>query len=187
MAILLLAPSPPLLFMGEEFAVTTPFLFFCDFGPELAAKVSAARRAEFPHFSKSGLSEAEAKSQIPDPNSEETFLRSKLDWASVQQPPHQAWLEFYRSLLACRREEIVPRIRGIGLGRAQFNVLSPCAIRVRWPFVQGGGLELRANFGLTRVNFEEPPQGRLLYSTAENPDAVRSGEIPPLSAAWFLT
>jgi len=185
MAILLLAPSPPLLFMGEEFAATTPFLFFCDFGPELAAKVSAGRRAEFPHFSELGPSKAEP--QIPDPNSEQTFLRSKLDWASVEQPPHHAWSEFYRSLLACRREEIVPRIKEIAVGRAHFKVLSPRAIRVRWPFVQGGGLELQANFDRSALHCEEPPQGRLLYRTAENPETVLSEELPPLSAVWFLT
>jgi 1,4-alpha-glucan branching enzyme len=171
--------------MGEEFAATTPFLFFCDFGPELAAKVSAGRRAEFPHFSELGPSKAEP--QIPDPNSEQTFLRSKLDWASVEQPPHHAWSEFYRSLLACRREEIVPRIKEIAVGRAHFKVLSPRAIRVRWPFVQGGGLELQANFDRSALHCEEPPQGRLLYSTAENPETVLSEELPPLSAVWFLT
>src|SRR5689334_4486368 len=46
-AVLLLAPSPPLLFMGEEFGATTPFLFFCDFSPDLAEKVRQGRREEF--------------------------------------------------------------------------------------------------------------------------------------------
>ncbi len=189
MTILLLAPSPPLLFMGEEFAATTPFLFFCDFGGELAAKVTAGRRAEFrhlfPHLSKRGSSEA--KPQVPDPNSEETFLRSKLNWDSVEQPPNRAWLEFCRSLLACRRTEIVPRIKAIVPGQASFIILGPCAIRVRWPFVQGGSLELLANLGRTSVHLEEPPPGRLLYSAAENPDLVVTDEMPPLSTVWFLT
>src|SRR6185437_15717099 len=47
MTCLLLAPSPPLLFMGEEFGASTPFLFFCDFGPDLASKVTRGRRSEF--------------------------------------------------------------------------------------------------------------------------------------------
>jgi 1,4-alpha-glucan branching enzyme len=50
MTIVLLSPSPPLLFMGEEFGADTPFLFFCDFGPELAAAVTQGRRREFARF-----------------------------------------------------------------------------------------------------------------------------------------
>src|SRR5581483_4126157 len=66
MTVLLLAPSPPLLFMGEEIGATTPFLFFCDFGPELAAQVTKGRRAEFVRFEQ--FSSPEAQSRIPDPN-----------------------------------------------------------------------------------------------------------------------
>ena len=182
MAILLLAPSPPLLFMGEEFGAATPFLFFCDFGPELAAKVSAGRRAEFPHFREAGSSK---ETEIPDPNCLETFLRSKLDWASVEETCHRDWLEFYRNLLKRRSEEIVPRIQSIAAGRAVFDALGSCAIRVRWPFVGGGGLELRANFGRSAVLADEPAHGQLVYSTGGN--AVGGNEIAPLSAVWLLT
>lgn len=185
MAILLLAPSPPLIFMGEEFAASTPFLFFCDFGPDLAEKVSAGRNAEFPHSSNPGASGPDL--QIPDPNSEETFLRSKLDWPSVEQPAHQAWLEFYRTLLACRRSEIVPRIRRIAAGQARFEVLSPCAIRVHWPFIDSGSLHLHANLGASILPLEDPVKGRLLYGTAENHDSTLIRELPPLSVVWSLT
>ena len=51
-AILLLAPSPPLLFMGEEFGAETPFLFFCDFEKDLAAAVTEGRRNEFARFAR---------------------------------------------------------------------------------------------------------------------------------------
>ncbi len=50
LAVLLLAPSPPMLFMGEEFAAATPFQFFCDFEGELAAAVTEGRRREFAGF-----------------------------------------------------------------------------------------------------------------------------------------
>ena len=182
MAILLLAPSPPLLFMGEEFGAATPFLFFCDFGAELAAKVSAGRRAEFPHFNEF---DSEGHNRIPDPNDAETFLRCKLDWASVDRAPHRAWLEFYRSLLACRRTEIVPRIKNIAVGRAEVEIASSSAIRVHWPFVQGGGLELRANFSRVAARYHRPSEGRLIYSTSAVYE--HSDEMPPLSAAWLLT
>lgn len=182
MAILLLAPSPPLLFMGEEFAAATPFLFFCDFGPDLAAKVSAGRRAEFPQF----LSSHSEKSEIPDPNNKETFLRSKLDWASVNENSHQEWLAFYRALLECRQNEIVPRVKDIATGLAQYNVLGPCALSVRWPFARGGALELRANLSSAALNYEDPPQGRILYSTVEGGDKICTTKMPANSAIWFL-
>lgn len=181
MAVLLLAPSPPLIFMGEEFGATAPFLFFCDFGPDLAAKVTAGRCAESPHF------EEIKHVEIPDPNNQETFLRSKLDWASIGEDAHGDWLQFYRTLLECRRNEIVPRIQNIAPGQAQYEVLGSCALRVRWLFVPGGGLELLTNFGSRPVRLEEPPHGRVLYSSVENDDRTRETEIPPHSAVWLLS
>src|SRR5262249_52567680 len=70
-ACVLLAPSPPLLFMGEEFAASTPFLFFCDFGPELAAAVADGRRREFPRFPP--LPDPGAREAVPAPQDVATF------------------------------------------------------------------------------------------------------------------
>src|SRR5579885_3692304 len=163
MAVLLLAPSPPLLFMGEEFGTATPFLFFCDFGPDLASKVTEGRRAEFARFSQ--FASAEAQARIPDPNREETFLRSKLDWASVDRPAHIQWLQFYRDLLVCRKREIVPRMKGIVLGDASFELLGHGALSATWPFQNGGKLELIANFATDAVELMTEPRGWLLYTT----------------------
>jgi maltooligosyltrehalose trehalohydrolase len=182
MAILLLAPSPPLLFMGEEFAAATPFLFFCDFGADLAAKVSAGRRAEFPQFA----SASSGVSEIPDPNRTETFWRSKLDWSSFDAGNHRSWLQFYRALLACRNKEVVPKIHDLAARKAQYSVLGPSALTARWPFVQSGALELRANLGTTPLRHDRSPRGRLLFSTVEDNDALRAGEMPSYSATWFL-
>jgi maltooligosyltrehalose trehalohydrolase len=66
MTILLLAPQPPLIFMGEEFGAQTPFLFFCDFGRELAAKVTEGRRNEFCRFVR--FRDPDLRAQIPDPS-----------------------------------------------------------------------------------------------------------------------
>ena len=78
-AALLLSPHVPLMFMGEEWAATAPFLYFCDFGPELAQAVTDGRRREFGRFE--GFTSAEARARIPDPNAESTFTASRLDWA----------------------------------------------------------------------------------------------------------
>jgi len=181
MAILLLAPSPPLLFMGEEFAALTPFLFFCDFGPDLAAKVSAGRRAEFPQFA-----EYSGGSEIPDPNRKETFLRSKLNWASSRESSHANWLQFYRGLLSCRRDQIIPRIEGIVTGEAHYNVLGSHSVTVRWPFVRGGALNLRANLGTASMTHERPLQSRVIFSTVEDAGQIFAGKMPPFSATWLL-
>jgi malto-oligosyltrehalose trehalohydrolase len=183
MAILLIAPSPPLLFMGEEFAAGSPFLFFCDFGPELAAKVTQGRRSEFAKFEQ--FSSPEAQAQIPDPNDKETFLRSKLDWDSVGQETHSEWLDFYRNVLQCRREKVIPRIKDIAPGGASFEVLAPLTLDVRWPFRKSGSLQLIANFDRGPLVPRDKPQGELLYATSEAHDPEWK-EIPPLTAAWFL-
>jgi malto-oligosyltrehalose trehalohydrolase len=183
-AILLLAPSPPLLFMGEEFAAATPFLFFCDFGPELAAKVTEGRRSEFARFEQ--FNSPEAQSRIPDPNSERTFLESRIDWKSLEREPHHEWLNFYRELLTIRREKIIPIIQNIAPGQASFELLGNSGIDVRWPFSNQSaqpGLQLMANFNSKSLALNTRPRGKLIYSTKNIHDAE---EFPPTSAAWFL-
>jgi len=183
MAILLLAPSPPLLFMGEEFAAGSPFLFFCDFGPELAAKVTEGRRAEFARFEQ--FNSPQAQTQIPDPNAKGTFLRSKLDWKAVGREPHSTWLEFYRNVLQCRHEKVVPRIKDIAPGRAKFEVLDSLGLEVQWLFSKSGSLQLIANFGEGPLPLRRKLNGEVVYATSEVPDSEWK-EMPPLAAAWFL-
>lgn len=183
MAMLLLAPSPPLLFMGEEFAAASPFLFFCDFGPDLAAKVTEGRRSEFAGFEQ--FKSPQAQAQIPDPNATETFTRSKLDWDSITQEPHHNWLEFYRNVLQCRFEKVVPRIKDIAAGRAKFETLGSLGLEVHWPFAKAGSLQLIANFDRKPLAVRRELKGELLYSTNEI-HGRKWNEIPPLSASWFL-
>lgn len=179
---LLLAPSPPLLFMGEEFMASTPFLFFCDFGPDLAPKVTEGRRSEFAKFAQ--FSSPEALSRIPDPNNQGTFVTSKLDWNSLDQPEHQTWLSFYRELLACRRAEIVSRVADLQAGTATFQVLRDKAVSVRWP-LQKGTLRLFANFAETEICITERLQGRLLYSSTPGWQTATQ-KLPAFTAAWLL-
>jgi len=181
MTIVLLSPSPPLLFMGEEFGADTPFLFFCDFGPELAAAVTQGRRREFARFSQF-RDEAEL-SRIPDPNQESTFARSKLDWDSLSGTEHQDWLESYRQLLAIRRRDIVPVLDSIANGRAGFEVLGQRGLLVRWNFSGGGGLSLLANLSDDVMSETEKPEGRLLYASHATQDGQ---ELPAWCAAWYL-
>jgi maltooligosyltrehalose trehalohydrolase len=181
MSIVLLSPSPPLLFMGEEFGADTPFLFFCDFGPELAAAVTQGRRREFARFSQ--FRDQDDLARIPDPNGESTFARSKLDWDSLSRPGHQEWLESYRQLLEIRRRDIVPVLDSIASGRGAFEMLGKRGLLVRWNFTGGGGLSLLTNLGDEGMKQTEKPEGRLLYASHATQDGQ---DLPAWFAAWYL-
>jgi len=101
--LLLLAPSTPMLWMGQEWAASSPFRYFTHHGAELGALVTQGRREEFEHFS--GFSDPALRERIPDPQAESTFLSSKLRWDEIEDDAHRGVLELYRELLAMRRSE----------------------------------------------------------------------------------
>ena len=139
----LLAPAPPMLFMGEEFGAATPFLYFCDFDGELAAAVRDGRRREFAQFAR--FADARVRDRIPDPNDPDTFARSKLDWTSTGRPPHARWLALYRRLLALRRQWLVPRLAGMTGYAGHFAVLGEGALACRWQLGDGAILRIWLN------------------------------------------
>ena len=98
---LCLLPYTPMLFMGQEWAATSPFHFFTDFEGELGRKMAGYRMLEFDRL---GLKvPPERQSEIIDPQSEEAFQKSKLNWQEVGQEPHAGVLAFYREALALRK------------------------------------------------------------------------------------
>jgi len=102
-ALVFTAPFVPMIFQGEEWAASTPFQYFTDHeDPELGKAVREGRRREFAAF---GLDPED----IPDPQAEDTFLRSKLDWDEVQREPHSKMLEWHRSLIELRRRILALR------------------------------------------------------------------------------
>jgi maltooligosyltrehalose trehalohydrolase len=102
-ALTLLSPFVPLLFQGEEWGATTPFLYFTDHqDPELGRLVAEGRSREFSAFRWQGA--------VPNPQEAATFTRSKLNWAEVAQPRHAELLDWYRRLIRLRRDKIeLPR------------------------------------------------------------------------------
>ena len=185
LAILLLAPSPPLLFMGEEFGADTPFLFFCDFDGDLATAVTEGRRSEFARFEK--FSSPAARASIPDPNAETTFTSSKVDWRSLDVPTHQSWLSFDRDLLALRRNTIVPHLQNLSGRSATFTVGQSNNLAVDWKLANKVTLRLIANLGPNPAAPPVAPVGRLIYSTAQGlTEKLETGQMPPWSVAWFL-
>ncbi|HYN13231.1 MAG TPA: malto-oligosyltrehalose trehalohydrolase [Burkholderiales bacterium] len=161
--ILLLAPSPPLLFMGEEWGCRQPFLFFCDFEGELGEAVRNGRREEFKRFA--AFRDAAARERIPDPLAETSFRRCVLDWDNRG----GAWLAHYKALLELRRREIAPR----RFGRGRYRMLGSRAFEVGWD-----GLALLANCGDERVEFREIPKEQPLWSNGA-PGA-------PWSVGWWI-
>ncbi|MEF7612366.1 malto-oligosyltrehalose trehalohydrolase [Aquincola sp. MAHUQ-54] len=140
---LLLSPQVPMLFMGEEFAATSPFLYFCDHEGALAQAVTSGRREEFARFA--AFADPAARQAIPDPNAAATFSESTLRWAEGHRAAGQHRLAFVTRLLALRREHLLPLLpqmhRG-GRWQAQGEGLS-----VAWAAADGTCWRLRAHFG----------------------------------------
>jgi maltooligosyltrehalose trehalohydrolase len=182
-AVVLLAPSPPLLFMGEEWGASTPFLFFCDFEPELAKAVTAGRRSEFAQYSQ--FAAAQARDAIPDPSLAETFERSKLDWSEIQLAAHREWLEFYRTLLACRRREITPRAATASSHDAGYRVVGARGLRAHWRLSDDTTLRLDANLGdRAQTGFPCEPRGHVIFAT--NDAGFADGVAAPWAVRWAL-
>jgi malto-oligosyltrehalose trehalohydrolase len=170
-AIFLLAPSPPMLFMGEEWGCTQPFLYFCDFHGELGEAVRNGRREEFARFA--AFHDPAARARIPDPNAEATFRDSKLAWSDAASEAGKDWLAYYASLLALRRDRIAP----LNVRPGRHRVLGERALEVRWPLEGGGSLLLIAHLADGSCALE-PPDATLLWGN----------DVPgaPWSVTWWL-
>jgi len=136
LAITLLAPMVPMLFMGEEWGSQAPFPFFCDFSGDLADAVRNGRRREFAGaYAKYG-------DNIPDPLSEPAFRSAVLDWDARHGEAGRRRLDLVTRLLAIRHSEIVPHAAAARFGQASFDGL---LLRADWQFGSAGRLLLIAN------------------------------------------
>jgi len=107
-ALLLLAPHTPMLFQGQEFAASSPFLFFADHEADLAAKVAQGRREFLSQFP--ALALPESQTQLANPGDPATFERCRLDWNERER--HDADYALHRDLIKLRREDSVFRTPG---------------------------------------------------------------------------
>ncbi|VWX55506.1 Malto-oligosyltrehalose trehalohydrolase [Burkholderiales bacterium 8X] len=158
-ACVLLSPHAPMLFMGEEYGASTPFQYFCDFGPELADAVSNGRREEFGKFAV--FKDEAVRARIPDPNAESTFEASKLRWEERTDAPHAEWLADTTQLLSLRQSLIVPHLAGPS--RASSCTCEDGTLRVDWTLGSAHRLHLVAHFG-EPVQGIAPPAGEMIYS-----------------------
>jgi maltooligosyltrehalose trehalohydrolase len=188
-ALLLLAPETPLLFMGQEFAASSPFLFFTDHDPQLAKLVHQGRRkflAEFPSYA----SEA-AQALVPDPNDPATFERSKLDFSERQR--HAPWYALHQDLLRMRREDSV--IAKQARDAVDGAVIGPQAFILRYFGDDDDDRLLVINFGAD-LNYRPAPEPliapsprgpwRLIWSS-DDPRYGGPGIIAPLTdEGWII-
>ncbi len=179
-ALMLLAPGTPLLFQGQEFAASAPFLFFADHNPELKPKVRAGRAKFLSQFR--SLSDPEMSKTLPDPGDPQTFERCKLDLSEREK--HREAYSLHRDLLKLRRED--PVLRQQRPGTVDGAVLGPEAFLLRC-FGEEEDRLLLVNFGVDlRLNpapepLLAPPEGmrwEILWSS-EDPRYGGSG-TPPL-------
>ncbi|HEY0440596.1 MAG TPA: alpha-amylase family glycosyl hydrolase, partial [Xanthobacteraceae bacterium] len=175
LAILLLAPSPPLLFMGEEWGSTRPFPFFCEFHGELAEAVRRGRRAEF-EAQFAGVSDAKP---VPDPLSEETFRSAILDWNNRGKEPFASRLKLVRDLLAARRIHVVPRLAALEQAQRDARV-DGNLLTASWAMPDGAALQLVANLGSASTAAPTEMAGESIWGGA------MPAQLPPWSVYWSL-
>jgi malto-oligosyltrehalose trehalohydrolase len=146
-ALLLLAPFTPLLFMGEERGVDSPFPFFCDYGPDMADRIRQSRRAEHPHF---------AAAAMPDPNDPATFAAAR---PRPKAPVAAEWEALTAQLLSLRRSLVVPRVKSGRAAPARALATGRRSLRAEWSF-QAGWLVVLANLGAPpdRPHTDRPPR-----------------------------
>jgi maltooligosyltrehalose trehalohydrolase len=125
-ALLLTTPYTPMFFMGQEWAASSPFLYFTDHHDELGKGVTEGRRKEFAEFSE--FRDPAKRARIPDPQALATFTNSRLDWTEPHRQPHLETLRLYRDFLRFRKANLADRRRG----RWQIEQVSPQAIAIRY-------------------------------------------------------
>jgi maltooligosyltrehalose trehalohydrolase len=188
-ALTLLAPGTPMLFQGQEFACSRPFLFFADHNPELAALVRKGRAEFLSQFP--SVATPEAQALLADPSDPATFERCKIDWEERER--NREALALHTDLSRLRREE--PVFRAQLPGGVDGAVLGPTAFVLRYFGDEGDDRLLLVNLGhdleleIAPEPLLAPPEGKaweVLWSS-ENP-RYGGGGTPPVEVegAWRL-
>ncbi len=134
-ALVLTSPFIPMIFQGEEWAASTPFLFFADpEDPEIAKLISHGRKNEFAAFGWDPDS-------IPDPREPDTFIRSRLNWDELTEGDHASMLRWYKDLIRLRRSH--PSLNSASPGRTHVA----CDPEKKWLSMTRGGVMVLCNLG----------------------------------------
>jgi maltooligosyltrehalose trehalohydrolase len=178
-ALQLLCPQIPLIFMGEEAASRTPFLYFTDHHGELAKAVREGRRREFAGFE--GFQPGETADAIPDPNVPQTFERCRPE-ADGEQGVRRRVL--YAKLLALRAAVLMPQLEGAQAMAA--HAAGVAGALARWRLADASVLTIACNLGPEPCPIE-PPDGRLLFeSRAGAGEQALHGQLEGRATVAFL-
>ncbi len=177
-ALLLAAPYTPMLFMGQEWASSTPFLYFTDHHDELGRGVTEGRRKEFAEFS--DFRDPEKRDRIPDPQALKTFTDSKLNWSETEQLSHRQVLALYGDFLRFRQTELRDRRRR----RWRVVQVSDTAIALRYRRGKKGDIlilvQLLANDSRIELasTLLQPTAGRTWRSGLSSNEQIYGGDRP---------
>lgn len=184
-AVLLLSPSLPLLFMGQEWACSQPFTYFVDFPDDLGDQVNLGRLQDV--IKTSEFNSVEELPKVPLPNAVETFQASKLAWAESGREPHQHWLDYHKELLRIRWNHITPRIKGLVVGQAHYQLLNDRALVVQWRLNDASTLTLVANMGKEPARVNYSCGGDVLFASDSEVDKyLRIGDLGPWAVIFYL-
>jgi maltooligosyltrehalose trehalohydrolase len=177
-ALVLTAPFVPMLFQGEEFGASAPFLYFTDYDdPELGRMISEGRKKEFVAF-------GWAPDQIPDPQDEQTFLQSKLNWAELTEQPHRSLLQWHKDLINLRRNQSKLTDGNLNAVSVRFDE------EAQWLVLERGNLRVACNLGQAPVNVAVGDAAQILLASDDSialsganiklgPDSVALLSVPP--------
>lgn len=172
LAITLLAPAVPMLFMGEEWGSRAPFPFFCDFEGDLAEAVRNGRRKEF------ASAYAKYGDDVPDPLDGSTFQSAVLDWSDPAGGGRPR-LALVQKLLGIRRQHIVPRLVAIRFG--DVSAQEDGLLKGHWLLDGGDALHLLANLSDAEIEIPDSPwNGDMIWGSGVGPS------LPPWAVHWRI-
>jgi maltooligosyltrehalose trehalohydrolase len=173
LAVTLLAPMTPMLFMGEEWGSKAPFPFFCDFKGELANAVRKGRRREY------DWAYARYGDEVPDPLALATVQSAVLDWQMCSEPAGRKRLELVQWLLTIRRQQIAPRLAGAAFGEASAD--DNGLLTASWRMGDAAMLRLIANLSASQIsNPSTGATGTPIWG------GKAGGLLPPWSVFWRI-
>lgn len=176
-ALYLLAPQIPMLFMGEEWGAQEPFPYFCDFYEELNEKIRKGRHEELSRLP--GFDDGETA----DPTALSTFTSAKLDWSKLSDARSSEMLDYYRHLLEIRRQHIVPLLKDVGSFSGKHRT-EDNAIGVDWVLAGGARLHLLANLSAQPARINRAfPEAQTIFSLG----SVTENCTTPWSIFWSIS
>lgn len=174
-AIVLLAPFIPMLFQGEEYAADTPFQYFADHDdPEMARAVSEGRKKDFAAFGWNS-------DEVPDPEKRETFDRSKLNWAEIQEGKHAEMLDWTRRLIHLRR--CSPSLNDGDLSHLRVRYDE----EKRWLLMIRGNVRLICNLGVQPHRYPNPDKLAVVMKSADEIEVTGTEVTLPPDSVAILT